>query len=134
MGSGFEVRFPGGKRVDVAFGGFVVPTDQPAELGGAGEAPAPFDLYLASLAACAGIYALGFCQARGMATDGLSLRQDVVYDPATHLPTAVDLVVTPPLGFPPEKLPALLRAVEHCKVKKSLLSPPAFSVRAAEAA
>jgi hypothetical protein len=58
------IRFPGGKRVDAHLGTHVVHTDQPIAGGGEDSAPAPFDLFLASLATCAGIYVLGFCQAR----------------------------------------------------------------------
>src|SRR5215471_4208280 len=57
-----EVSFPGGKRVDAQVGEFAIRTDQPEALGGAGTAPTPYDLFLASLATCAGIYVLGFCQ------------------------------------------------------------------------
>src|SRR5690242_6208835 len=53
-----EVSFPGGKRVDARVGSFVVHTDQPADQGGEGGAVSPFDLFLASLATCAGIYVL----------------------------------------------------------------------------
>ena len=127
----FEVGFPGGKRVDVSFDGFVVRTDQPAEGGGQGSAPAPFDVFLASIAACAGIYALGFCQARGWSTDGLRVVQHVTSDPDTHLPTRVVIAVHPPTGFPEKSLPALLRAVDLCKVKKSIGGPPVFETRLA---
>ena len=81
------VTFPGGKRVDAQVGNFVIATDQPVSGGGGEAAPAPFDLFLASIATCAGIYALGFCQARGLPTEGLVLEQEVIDDPATHLPT-----------------------------------------------
>lgn len=127
----FEVTYPGGKRVDVSFGEFVVHTDQPAEGGGEGSAPAPFDVFLASLAACAGIYALGFCHARKLPTEGLGVRQTVVTDPTRHLPSRVTLEVTPPFGFPEKSFPALLKAVEQCKVKKTMALPPDFDVRIA---
>ncbi|MFZ5475809.1 MAG: OsmC family protein [Myxococcota bacterium] len=127
-----HVTFPGGRRVDAHFDGYVVHTDQVPTAGGAGTAPAPFDLYLASLAACAGFYALAFCQARGIATDGLSVVQEVDIDPVTHLPARVAVRVTPPVGFPEKYRPALQRAVEGCKVKKSIAAAPAFEVRLEE--
>ena len=49
-----KVTFPGGLRVDAEYKGFVVKTDQPLKQGGEGTAPAPFDLFLVSIAACAG--------------------------------------------------------------------------------
>ena len=68
-----EMTFPGGLAVDAHYDGFTVPTDQPVRAGGGGTAPAPFDLFLASLGTCAGLYALRFCQQRGIATEGLGV-------------------------------------------------------------
>ena len=67
------VTFPGGMRVDAQAGAHLIRTDQPASAGGDASAPAPFDLFLASLATCAGYYVLAFCRARGIPTDGLAL-------------------------------------------------------------
>jgi ribosomal protein S12 methylthiotransferase accessory factor len=124
------VTFPGGKRVDAAFGEWVVRTDQPVELGGNGTAPAPFDFFVASLATCAGIYVLGFCQVRGIPTDGMRLIQHNRFDPATHQLQAVDLEILLPPSFPEKYRDAVIRAAEGCKVKKVLSAPPAISVRA----
>ena len=55
---------------------------------GEGSAPGPYDVFLASIAACAGIYVLGFCQARGLATEGLSLAQSHEVDPETGVDLA----------------------------------------------
>lgn len=127
-----EVSFPGGKRVDASFGGFVVATDQPPSGGGQGSAPAPYDVFLASIATCAGIYALGFCHARQLPTDGLKIVQKHDLDPDTHLVRGVTLEVTLPEGFPERYRGAILRAVEGCKVKKTIAAAPTFTVVAAE--
>lgn len=129
-----RVSFPGGKRVDAAVGGHVITTDQPEALGGADSAPAPFDLFLASIATCAGIYALGFCQARGLPTEGLSLLQRVEYDPETSLPRHVKLELTLPTGFPDKYRTAIVRAAERCKVKQTIAAQPTFEVVAGDAA
>ncbi|MBW2050564.1 MAG: osmotically inducible protein OsmC, partial [Deltaproteobacteria bacterium] len=50
-----EVSFPGGKRVDAQIGGFTIKTDQSRDNGGDESAPEPFQLFLASIATCAGI-------------------------------------------------------------------------------
>lgn len=128
------VSFPGGKRVDACFGDHLVATDQPPDLGGDDAAPAPFDLFLASLATCAGIYVLGFCQARNLPTEGLALRQHVIFDEATHLPTDVRVEITLPAGFPERYRAAIVRAAENCKVKKALAAPPRFEVVTTELA
>lgn len=123
-----DVTFPGGKQVAARIGAHLLVTDQPVALGGTDSAPAPFDLFLASLATCAGIYALGFCQARGLSTEGLRLVQHVDVDPDTHLPRGFHLRLTPPVGFPEKYRPALVRAVEGCKVKKTLAALPPVTV------
>ncbi len=125
-----EVTFPGGKRVDARVGEFVVHTDQPVELGGAGSAIAPFELFLASLASCAGIYALGFCQARKLPTEGLKLTQHYELNADTKLPAKVSITLQLPDGFPEMYRGAIVRAVEGCKVKKTVVSQPVFEVAA----
>jgi ribosomal protein S12 methylthiotransferase accessory factor len=123
-----QVSFPGGKRVDAHLGEFEISTDQPEELGGAGAAPPPYDLFLASLATCAGIYVLGFCQARGIDTEGLRLTQRHDYDPDTKLVRRVRIELCLPPDFPEKYRAAIVRAAENCKVKKTLAAPPAFEV------
>ena len=125
-----EVTFPGGKRVDAQVGEHVIRTDQPASLGGGGEAPAPFDLFLASIATCAGLYVLGFCQARGLPTEGLGVVQKAEYDETTKLPSRIRLELRLPPGFPEKYRAAIVRAAEGCKVKKTIAAGPVFEVLA----
>lgn len=122
------ISFPGGKRVDAIIGRHVVRTDQPVAGGGDDSAVAPFDLFLASLATCAGIYVLGFCQARGLSTDGIQLTQHVDWDPETHLPSNVRLDLVLPASFPDKWRVPIQRAAEGCKVKKTIAAPPRIEV------
>ena len=64
MSSEMTVSFPGGKRVTAHYDGFDIATDQGVDSGGTGTAPEPYDLFLASLATCAGYYVLKFCSSR----------------------------------------------------------------------
>jgi ribosomal protein S12 methylthiotransferase accessory factor len=123
-----HITFPGGKGVDAQVGRHVVRTDQPAAQGGRDEAPAPFDLFLASLGTCAGIYVLGFCQARGLSTEGIALTQRNQVDAAGHL-ARVELELALPPEFPEKYRVAVARAAEGCKVKKTLAAPPEIVVR-----
>lgn len=123
-----EVTFPGGKRVDARVGAYVVHTNQPVDAGGAGTAVAPFDLFLASLATCTGLYILAFCQARGLSTDGMSLRQRVEVDSGTKLPSRIRLELELPSAFPDKYRLAVLRAAEGCKVKKTIGASPSIEI------
>lgn len=123
-----EITFPGGKRVDARVGNHTLHTDQPVALHGEDSAPAPFDLFLASLGTCAGIYVLGFLEARSIPTEGLRLTQRVVKDEASGLPQSIALEITLPEGFPEKYRGAVLKAAEHCKVKKTIEAQPTMTV------
>ena len=122
------VTFPGGKRVDASFDEFEILTDQAVDSGGNGTAPEPFDYFLASLATCAGIYVLGFCQKRDIPSDGISLSQSWDRDEKTNRLTNVRISIEVPADFPDKYHKALVRAASQCSVKKTLENPPEFVV------
>jgi ribosomal protein S12 methylthiotransferase accessory factor len=123
-----RIRFPGNKKVSAEFEGFTVMTDQPKDSGGDGSAPAPFDLFLASLGTCAGIFVLGFCQKRSISTEGLEIRQTMEWNEDKHLVTKVALKIILPKGFPEKYRESLIKTAELCTVKRHLHEPPAFEV------
>ncbi len=127
-----KITFPGGKRVNAEWNGRVIATDQPVEAGGEGTAPTPFDCFLASLGTCAGIYALGFCQQRGIATEGLELTQRVEFaaEEGRKRLARVTIEITLPPGFPEKYRTAIVKAAELCAVKKAIMDPPEFTVTA----
>ncbi len=122
------VSFPGGKRVDASYGEFTVETDQSVEGGGNGSAPEPFGLFLVSLATCAGIYVLGFCQKRNIPTDGIRLVQRLERDGEQKIETVAISIEVPP-DFPEKYHPALERVAAKCAVKKMMESPPEFKIQ-----
>lgn len=118
------IDFPGGSRVDAHFRGFTVPTDQPP----APSAPMPFDLFLASIGTCAGIYVLGFCQQRGIPTEGVHIVQRVHSNSTNGMVEEIDLDIIVPPTFPKKYYDSLVRSAELCKVKKHLEKPPKFNI------
>lgn len=122
------IDFPGGARVDAHYGPYTVMTDQPPAGGGNGSAPTPFSLFLASMGTCAGIYVLGFCQQRGLATEGIRIVQRMVRDPLTHMVTNIEMDIQVPPEFPTKYHASLIRSAELCAVKKHLENPPVFNV------
>ena len=118
------IDFPGNSRVDAHFGSFTVKTDQPPEA----SAPTPFATFLASIGTCAGIYVLGFCQQRGLPTEGIRIVQRMHSNPYTGMVGKIDLEIQVPPTFPEKYAPALTRAAELCAVKKHFENPPQFEV------
>jgi len=126
MSRDIKVTFPGGKQVDAEDRGMIIHTDQSARNGGEESAPEPFSLFLASIATCAGIYALEFCLTRKLTTEGLSVVMCADRDAERKMYTRIRLEVTPPKDFPEKYRDALVRAVNLCSVKKHLMNPPEF--------
>lgn len=124
--SRIQVKFAGGKRVDAVLGEQTIHTDQSVGHGGTGSAPEPFDLFLASLATCAGLYVLVFCQARAIPTDRLSLVQDQIFEDGRLRSVRLSIVV--PSDFPEKYLDAVRAAASGCKVKRALAAPPDVEV------
>jgi ribosomal protein S12 methylthiotransferase accessory factor len=118
------IDFPGGSRVDAHFGNFTVPTDQPP----AASAPMPFDVFLASIGTCAGIYVLGFCKQRGLPTEGIRIVQRSHTNPATGMVEEIDIEIQIPPTFPEKYRDSLIRSAELCKVKKHMEQPPKFNI------
>ena len=121
-----EVFFPGNKKVHARYKGFLIETDQAAEQGGDESAPAPFDLFIASIGTCVGIYVLRFLQQRSISTEGarVVLRQEE--DPEAKLVRKIVLEIRLPQDFPEKYLDAVVRAAEMCAVKRHLQDPPIF--------
>jgi ribosomal protein S12 methylthiotransferase accessory factor len=123
-----KVVFAGNYRVDVEYKGFTVKTDQPVREGGDGTAPSPFDIFLVSLAACAGYYALAFCKERKIPTEGLGVIMTTERGEVSKMVDKISIAVTPPAGFPEKYRDALIKSVDHCTVKAHILRPPQFEV------
>ncbi|HBY08822.1 MAG TPA: osmotically inducible protein OsmC [Chloroflexi bacterium] len=122
------VDFPGGARVDAHFGPYTVPTDQPPMGGGTGSAPTPFAVFLSSLGTCAGIYVLGFCQQRGLPTEGIRIMQRMHSNPFTRMVDKIELEIQVPPDFPEKYYDALVRSADQCAVKKHFETPPTFEI------
>lgn len=123
-----DITFPGGVKVDAGFHGFTVHTDQPKDHGGDGTAPAPFELFLASIGTCAGFYVLRFCQQRGLATEGLGLTLESIKDPETGRTATLRLDIRLPQDFPEKYRDAVIRAADQCAVKRHIVEAPRFEV------
>ena len=72
----------------------------------------PFDLFLASIATCAGIYVKGYCDARHIATDELELRMEVERDEKGRRVARLALEIVLPEGFPEKHRDAVARAAD----------------------
>ncbi len=122
-----EIVFGGNKKVNAVYDNFVIKTDQPRYAGGDNSAPQPFDLFLASIGTCSGIYVLSFCQERNIDTDGIKLilkaergRKKII--------DKIKIEICLPPEFPEQYKDAVVRAAELCAVKRCIQNPPSFEI------
>ena len=125
-----KISFPGGLRVDAEYKGFVIKTDQPAYQGGEGSEPSPFDLFLASLATCAGYYVLAFCNKREIPTEKAAVVMKTRRNPETKRIEKILIEIQLSPEFPEKYKKAVIKAVDSCSVKAHILNPPIFEVEA----
>lgn len=115
-----KVTFDGGKVITAHINGHILKTDQPLSAGGTNSAPSPFELFLASVGTCAGIYVKTFCDQRNIPTENISIQQSAEYDKATGLPVNIKIEIQLPSDFPEKYKDAVIKAADQCKVKKPL--------------
>lgn len=117
------ISFDGKAKVNADYRGMTIHTDQP-QPSGDGTAPAPFDLFLASIGTCAGIYVKSFCDQRGIPTDNIRIVQSIEFNRVNHLVSAIKLDIQLPSTFPEKYRSAVLNAADICAVKRHLQNPP----------
>jgi len=120
MTSEMEIRLEAADRVTAHWGSQVVATDQD------GTAPAPFDLFLASIGTCTGFYVSRFCRKRQIDPAGIRIVERVVSEPTTHRVERVEIEIALPPDFPEHYREAVLRAAGQCAVTRQLEQPPAI--------
>lgn len=128
-----EITFDGGKVITAHSGSHIIKTDQPSESGGGNTAPSPFELFLASIGTCAGIYVKSFCDNRQIPAENIKIIQTTEFDKETGLPVSIKIDIRLPADFPLKYKDSVLHVAGLCKVKKSIASPPEFSITATQA-
>jgi putative redox protein len=123
-----EVTFDGGKVITAYINGHTIRTDQSLDNGGGNTAPAPFELFLASIGTCAGIYVKSFCDRRHIPADGIRIIQTIEFDEVKKVPGVISLDIQLPNDFPEKYREAVINAAELCLVKKTISSQPEFIV------
>lgn len=119
-----KITLEEGAKVNAHINGHIIKTDQPENGGGENSEPAPFDLFLASIGTCAGIYAKRFCEQRNISTRDIQITQEINYNKEKRLIDNIKLVVDLPDDFPEKYKKALVKSIDLCAVKKHLIEAP----------
>jgi putative redox protein len=122
------VTFPGGKKVDAEYGGYVVRTDQPVAEGGQDTAPSPFLYCLAAMGTCAGFYVLSYLQARDLPIEGVRIIQSHEANEKGKL-IKIGMTIELPPEIDEKHHKPIVRSAEQCTVKKLIEERPEFAIK-----
>ena len=125
-----KILFPGEKKVDAVYKGFTIKTDQSKYSGGEETAPQPFDLFLASIGTCTGIYVVYFCQKRNISLENIEMILKKERNKETKMIEKISIEINLPREFPDKYKKALIKSAEKCAVTKHLYNPPKFNIYA----
>jgi len=117
-----------GVRFSIQSRSHTVLCDQPAENGGEDAGMTPPEFLLASLASCAGFYAIQYLKTRKLAETGVevSVTADKIRPPARL--GNFNIRVTCPVPLTPEQHEGLMRSVKSCLIHNTLLHTPEISI------
>jgi len=122
-----EARHVGQVRFEVVARGHRVICDQPADNGGSDSGMSPPEFLLASLATCAGYYAVQYLKTRGLSSEGVAVR--VTAEKATQPArlSSFRIEVTTP-GLDERHQSGVLRSVKSCLIHNTLLGAPHIDI------
>lgn len=102
--------------------------DQPKEEGGEDQGITPVEMFVASLGACIGYFAVRFCQRHNLPTAGLAVTMRWAYAEQPHRVGSLTVEVSLPVYFPSEMTARLQKVVEGCTIHHSLTHPPRIAI------
>ena len=123
-----KITLEGDKRVAARMGDHLIMTDQPIKHGGTNSAPAPYDLFLASIGTCAGFYVQSYCENKGIDPSGIDITLTAKRDPTTKQINGFVTTIHIPQELPVKLHSALKKVAEQCAVTKTIMNNPEFSV------
>jgi uncharacterized OsmC-like protein len=122
------VNYLGNVQFEAETRGHKLICDQPFDNKGDDEGMTPPELLLASLATCAGYYAVEYLRSRNLPVEGVRVKiwAEKAKNPARLGKFKID--VEAPELTDPKHIEGVRRSVEKCLIKNTLLVPPEIEV------
>jgi len=128
-----KVRYLENVKFEAEARGHKLVCDQPLDNGGADAGMSPPELLVASLATCAGFYAVQYLRTRNLPTEGLSV--DVDAEKAKSPARLGEFHIHVSLPVVEERhREGVLRAVKSCLIHNTLLNAPQIEIELQNAA
>lgn len=125
-----NVRFLENLKLEASFDDFKIIADQPVRYKGDGQAPGPFDYFLASSALCAAYFVKVYCAARNIPTDDIKISQNNIVDPDNRYNQTFRIEAQLPPSITDKDRAGIIAAMERCAVKRVIQNSPGFEIEA----
>ncbi len=122
------IKYLGGHHFESVAGHHRLTSDQPLENNGSDNGATPPELFLFSLATCAGYYAAQYLNARALPSEDLAVHISAHKGDRPARFTSIALDVSAP-GLTKHHRDGILRAVESCLISNTLIHPPTLDVK-----
>jgi uncharacterized OsmC-like protein len=122
-----SATYLGGSKFEAEARGHRVTCDQPVDNGGADEGMTPPEFLLASLATCAGYYAVQYLKTRGLPTGEIKVRVTAQKAAQPARLASFGIEVTAP-GVDERHEAGLFRAVKACLIHNTLTAGPEINI------
>lgn len=122
------VNYLGAVQFEAEARGHKIICDQPLDNNGHDEGMTPPELLLASLATCAGYYAVQYLNVRNLPSEGLRVR---ITAEKAKAPARLDqfvISIETPGVFDEKDIEGIRRSAEKCLIKNTMLVTPTISV------
>lgn len=123
-----NTRYLENLKVEASFDDYTIIADQPIRYKGNGQAPGPFDYFLASSAMCAAYFVKVYCQARNIPTEDIRITQNNIVDPENRYKQTFHLQVELPESISAHDREGILKSIDRCTVKKVIQEGPEFKI------
>ena len=123
-----KVNYLKNLQLEACFDDFKVLSDQPIRYKGDGQAPGPFDYFLASSAMCAAYFAKVYCKSRNIPTEDLKVYHDNTVDPDNRYKQAFHIQIELPGNLSEKDKNGILAAMERCTVKRVIQNEIDFHI------
>lgn len=123
-----NTRYLENLKVEATFDDYTIIADQPIRYKGNGQAPGPFDYFLASSAMCAAYFVKVYCLARNIPTEDIRITQNNIVDPENRYKQTFHLQVELPESISQHDREGILKSIDRCTVKKVIQEGPEFKI------
>lgn len=123
-----QIVLSGKKSFTVSIRGHKMVTDLPVDQGGDDTAPTPVELFVSSMGACMGIYALSYLKTAGVSYEGLSLSIEWTLGSNKRRIREIKVILSLSGADLGDRKAALISAAKKCLLHNTLYEPPEISL------